>query len=198
MAIKIYGAAMSRASRVLWCANELGIPYEFIDVPWEDQKKPDFLAVNPCGKFPGFADGDLKLFESLAINLYIAKKYGTGELYPANGEDEARTLQWTLWAATEIEPAVMPSLMVQMGYSKDAAGAAVAAEKLKPALKILGDCLKDREYLLGRKFSIADLNVAAVLSMTRGGKLDISYAPSVLAWLDRCLSRPARNPKAKE
>src|SRR5258707_9654556 len=123
MAMKIYGSPMSRASRSLWCAKELGVPFEHVDLGWDKLKSPDFLAVNPCGKFPGFADGDLKLFESLAINLYIAKKYGTGELYPANGEDEARTLQWTLWAATEIEPAVMPSLMVQMGYSKDAAGA---------------------------------------------------------------------------
>jgi glutathione S-transferase len=198
MAIKIYGATMSRASRVLWCANELSIPYEFVNVAWEDQKKPDFLAINPCGKFPGFTDGDLKLFESLAINLYLAKKYGTGKLYPANSEDEARALQWTLWAATEIEPNAFPSLMVQLGYSKDTAGAAAAAEKLKPALKILDDCLKGRDYLLGNTFSIADLNAAAVMSMTRYGKIDISYAPNVLAWLDRCLSRPARDPKAKE
>jgi glutathione S-transferase len=198
MTMKIYGATMSRASRVLWCANELGVPFEFVDVPWENQKKPEFLAVNPCGKFPGFADGDLKLFESLAINLYIAKKYGTGELYPTNIEDEARTFQWTLWAATEVEPNALPSLMVALGYSKDTAGAAAAAEKLKPALKVLDDCLKDREYLVGKKFSVADLNVAAVLSMTRGGKIDISYAPNVVAWLDKCLSRPARNQKAKE
>ncbi|HXJ00999.1 MAG TPA: glutathione S-transferase family protein [Micropepsaceae bacterium] len=195
MAMKIYGAAMSRASRVMWCAREVGVPFEHVDVAWEDQKKPEFLAVNPCGKFPGFADGDLKLFESLAINLYIAKKYGTGELYPTSIEDEARTFQWTLWAATEVEPNALPSLMVQLGYSTDVAGAAASAEKLKPALKILDDCLKDREYLVGKKFSVADLNVATVVSMTRYGKIDISYAPNVVAWLDRCLARPARNPK---
>ena len=197
MAMKIYGAQMSRASRVLWCANELGVPYEFVDVPWENQKQAEFLAVNPCGKFPGFADGDLKLFESLAINLYIAKKYGTGELYPTNIEDEARTLQWTLWAATEVEPNAFPSLMVALGYSKDTAGAAAAAEKLKPVLKVLDDCLKDREYLVGKKFSVADLNVAAVAAMTRHGKIDISYAPHVAAWLDKCLARPARTQKPK-
>ncbi|HEX3485124.1 MAG TPA: glutathione S-transferase family protein [Micropepsaceae bacterium] len=195
MVMKIYGAEMSRASRVLWCARELGVPFEHVDVPWENQKTAEFLAVNPCGKFPGFVDGDLKLFESLAINLYIAKKYGTGELYPTNVEDEGRTFQWTLWAATEVEPHALPSLMVQLGYSKDVEGAAAAAEKLKPALKILDDCLKDREYLVGKKFSVADLNVAAVASLTRHGKIDISYAPHVVAWLDKCLARPARNPK---
>jgi len=84
MAMKIYGSPMSRASRSLWCAKELGVPFEHVDLGWDKLKSPDFLAVNPNGKFPGFADGELKLFESLAINLYIAKKYGTGEIYPTN------------------------------------------------------------------------------------------------------------------
>lgn len=198
MAMKIYGSPMSRAARVMWCARELNVPFEFVDVAWEDQKKPEFLAINPCGKFPGFADGDLKLFESLAINLYIAKKYGMGELYPANIEDEGRTFQWTLFAATEIEPLAFPSLMVQLGYSKDVDGAAAAAEKLKPVLKVLDDHLKDRDYLLGKKFSVADLNAATVVGMTRYGKIDISYVPNVVMWLDRCLSRPAARPKPKE
>jgi glutathione S-transferase len=194
MVMKIYGSPMSRASRVTWCARELGVPFEFVDVAWEDQKKPDFLAINPCGKFPGFADGDLKLFESLAINLYIAKKYGTGELYPTNIEDEGRVLQWTLWAATEVEPNAFPSLLVALGYSKDVAGAAASAEKLKPVLKVLDDCLKTREWLVGNKFGIADLNTATVVGMTKYGKIDISYAPNVVAWLGRCLSRPAARP----
>ena len=199
MAMKIYGSPMSRAARVLWCARELGIAFEHVDVAWEDQKKPGFLAINPNGKFPGFADGDLKLFESLAINLYMAKKYSTGALYPTGIEDEARTFQWTLWAATEVEPNALPSLLVALGYSQDTAGAAAAAEKLKPALKVLDDHLKDHEFLVGNTFSVADLNAATVVGMTGYGKIDISYAPNVVAWLGRCLSRPAaRNPKAGE
>jgi len=195
MAIKIYGSAMSRASRVMWCARELGVPFEHIDVAWDAQKAPDFLAINPNGKFPGFADGDLKLFESLGINLYIAKKYGTGEMYPASLEDEALTFQWTLWAATEVEPLALPSLLVQIGRSTDVAGAAAAAERLKPVLKVLDDHLGTREFLVGKTFSVADLNVATVVALARFGKIDISYVPHVEAWLNRCLARPARNPK---
>lgn len=196
MALKIYGSPMSRASRVMWCARELNVPFEHVDVAWEDQKKADFLAINPNGKFPGFADGDLKLFESLAINLYLAKKYGTGEIYPTSIEEEGCVFQWTLWAATEVEPLALPSLMVQLGYTKDAAGAKAAADRLPPVLKVLDDHLKGRDWLVGRKFSVADINVANVVSMTKYGKIDISYAPNVVAWLDRCLARPARNPKA--
>ena len=198
MTMKIYGSPMSRASRVMWCANELGVPFEHVDVPWTDLKNPEFLAINPNGKMPGFVDGDLKLFESLAINLYIAKKYGTGELYPANLEDEARALQWTLWAASEVEALLLPSLMVKIGRSSDAAGAKAAAERAKPALGMLNEHLKDREWLIGRKFSIADLNAAGAVGFARFADVDISYAPHVNAWLDRCFARPARNPGTRE
>jgi glutathione S-transferase len=76
-------------------------------------------------------------------------------------------------------------------------GAAAAAERLQPVLKVLDDCLKTREWLVGNKFSVADLNAATVVGMTKYGKIDISYVPNVVAWLGRCLSRPAaRPPKA--
>lgn len=196
MTLKIYGNSKSRAGRLIWCAKELGIPYEHIDLGWDQLKSPEFLEINPNGKFPGCVDGELKLFESLAINLYIAKKYGTGELYPTNIEDEARTFQWTLWAATEVEPNALPSLLVVIGFSQDKEGAAAAAEKLKAPLKVLDDHLKGREWIVGKKFSVADINAASVVSMARYGKIDISYAPNVVAWLDRCLARAQRNPKA--
>jgi glutathione S-transferase len=165
-------------------------------MPWEDLKKPDYLAINPNGRSPGFVDGDLKLFESLAITLYLAKKYSAGKLYPEAIEDQARTLQWTLWAATEIEPNAMPALMLALGYSKDEAAAQAAGEKLKAALPVLEAALKNREWLIGRDFTVADLNVAGVVSLARFGKIDLSGAPGVEAWLDRCLARPARNPKS--
>src|SRR5262249_46024851 len=95
--MKIYGSLMSRASRGMWCAKELGVPFDHIDVPWDKLKEPSFLAINPNGKVPGFEDGKLKLFESLAIILYLCKRYGTGKLYPADIEQEGQTFQWTLW-----------------------------------------------------------------------------------------------------
>jgi glutathione S-transferase len=189
MTIKIYGSAMSRASRVMWCAKELGLDFEHVDVAWDGLKKPEFLAVNPNGKVPGFSDDKLNLFESLAINLYLAKKYGTGELYPANIEDEARTFQWTLWAATEVESNLLPSVLVKIGVLPDAAAAKAAADRAHAPLLVLDQHLKNQEWLVGSKFGIADLNVASVVAFARYGEVDISYAPHVVAWLDRCLSR---------
>ncbi len=190
MAIKIYGSAMSRAARVMWCARELGLPFDHVDVAWDSLKKPEFLAINPNGKVPAFTDGNLNMFESLAINLYLAKKYGTGELYPTNLEDEARILQWTFWAATEVEPNLILSVLVKFGIYNDSAAAKAGAERAKAPLQVLDQHLKNRDWLVGSKFSIADLNAAAVVSFARYGDVDISYAPHVVAWLDRCLSRP--------
>lgn len=189
MTIKIYGSAMSRAARVMWCAKELGLDFEHVDVAWDCLKKPEFLAVNPNGKVPGFSDGKLNLFESLAINLYLAKKYGTGELYPTNIEDEARSVQWTLWAATEVESNLLQPVLVKIGILSDAAAANAAAERARTPLLVLDQHLKDRDWIVGSKFSIADLNVASVVSFARYGEVDISYAPHVVSWLDRCLAR---------
>src|SRR5262245_27438128 len=113
MTVKIYGPSTSRISRNTWCCKELGIPFETVEVPWDKLKEPAFLEINPNGKSPGFTDGNLNLFESLAINLYLAKKYGSGELYPTNAEDEARVFQWTLWAAAEVEHLIITSVLVK-------------------------------------------------------------------------------------
>jgi glutathione S-transferase len=198
MAMKVYGPAMSRIGRITWCAAEAGVPCEMVDIPWNALKEESFLKINPNGKSPGFVDGELNLFESLAINLYIAKKYATGELYPTNIEDEARVFQWTLWAASEVEHLVITSLLVKLGISKDVEGAKAGAEKVKPALKVLDAYLKDHDWLVGKKFSIADLNVASVVAIAHYGDLDLSYVPNVKAWLDRCISRPKRNPASHD
>jgi len=189
MAVKIYGPAMSRASRVTWCAKELGIPFETVDVPWDKLKEPAYLAINPNGKAPGFSDGNFNLFESLAINLYLAKKYGTGELYPANAEDEARTFQWTLWAAAEVEHLVITSVLVKIGKSTDLAAAQAGLERVKPAIKVLEDHLQGRDWIVGDKFSVADINVASVMATGRFGGLDLSGFPNVSRWLDACIAR---------
>jgi len=91
---------------------------------------------------------------------------------------------------------VLPAVMVKFGFGSDPATAAAAAERAKPVLKVLDEYLKGRQWLVGNKFSVADLNAASVVIMARYGDIDISYVPNVVAWLDRCAARPARNPKA--
>ena len=87
---KLFGISDSRAIRAIWEIEETGIDYEHVPVSYgADSKADDYLAVNPNGRIPALIDGDLQLFESMAINLYLAKNYG-GALYPTAAADEAR------------------------------------------------------------------------------------------------------------
>lgn len=196
--MKIYSAPGSRASRVMWCAREASAPFELVEFPWDQLKSPDFLAINPNGKVPAFAEPGMKLFESLAINIYIAKKYSLGKLYPTDPIEEAQVLQWSFWAVAEIEPNSMPALLFAIGFSTDEAAAKAGIPKLKAPLTVLNDHLKNRQWLVGDNFTVADLNVSSVVGTIRVGKIDISYAPHVEAWLDRCFARAARNPDSVE
>ena len=103
----LFGISGSRALRAIWGIEEVGIAYDHVPVSYgADSKAADYLAVNPNGRIPALIDGDLQLFESMAINLYLAKRHG-GALYPATAQDEARAWQWSVWAISEIEPLQM-------------------------------------------------------------------------------------------
>lgn len=105
MALTLYGIAQSRAFRTLWMLEELGLPYEQVAVGFENRRivDPRLHAVNPNRKVPVLEDDGITLFESLAINLYLAEKHG-GPLKWAGLIEAGHCYQWTLWAATEIEP----------------------------------------------------------------------------------------------
>src|SRR5205807_9716081 len=112
MALTIYGVARSRAARVLWMAKELGLDYEHakVDFATGETRAPAHLALNPNGHVPVIDDDGFILWESMAINLYLAKKYGAGGLYPSRIEDEARAWQWSFWGVTEVERPVLTAL----------------------------------------------------------------------------------------
>jgi glutathione S-transferase len=192
--IKLYGIPRSRAMRPLWMLEELGVPYEQVKVSFvNDTRKPEFLRLNPNGHIPVLQDGELVLFESLAINLYLAHKYDKG-LWPKGVENEGRAYQWSIWAMTELEEPVLTTLLHRMFYpedQRDPKKADDAAERFKQPLKVLDGALAGRDYLLGSAFTVADLNVASVLSWAPLAGLDLSGAPNAQRWLARCTERPA-------
>jgi glutathione S-transferase len=192
--LRIYGIARTRAFRVLWVAKEVGIAYEHLPIEIGDAgaRSPEFLALNPNGRLPCIVDDGFVLFESLAITLYLAKKHALGTLYPATLEDEAKVWQWSLWALNEVDRGVNIWSLHAVRLSPDERDAAKRNEALNvlaAPFRVLDNAVANRPYLLGDAFSIADLNVAAVIS--RAVEMDLSAVPHLQAWLTRCLDRPA-------
>jgi glutathione S-transferase len=196
MALNIYGVARSRAFRTLWMAGELGLDYEHVKVDFAtgETRTPAHLALNPNGHVPVIDDDGFILWESMAINLYLAKKYGAGRLYPTRLEDEARAWQWSFWGMTEIERPVLTALFnraILPEDKRDPAAADAAEKSLAAPLKVLDGGLGPTLYLLGDHFTVADLNVASILAWARPAQIDMSPFPKVAEWLKNCAERPA-------
>jgi glutathione S-transferase len=193
-ALRIYGVARTRAFRALWAAKELGLDYEHLPIEIGDAgaRSPAFLAINPNGRLPFIVDDGFALFESLAITLYLAKKHACGTLYPATLHSEAKAWQWSFWAIAEVDRGVniwsLHAIRLPPN-ERDAQKRKEALAVLAAPFRVLDAALAPQPYLLGADFTIADLNVAAVIS--RAIEMDLSAVPNLKAWLDRCLDRPA-------
>jgi glutathione S-transferase len=194
VALKIYGIAASRAIRPLWAAEELGLLYEHLRWHYQgpETRGPAFLAINPNGTVPAIDDDGVVLFESLAITLHLAQTRPAGGLWRDSARGVGEIYQWTLWAATEIEP-LARQWFHHTGFlppeQRVEAMASSAIDKLQQRLHTLDQHLSDREWLLGDGFSVADLNLAAVLQRLKD--MARSELPHARAWHQRCLARPA-------
>jgi glutathione S-transferase len=205
MALKIYGVSRSRATRPIWMAKELGIPYQQVPVIQHyrlpDASAPDaplntvspaFRAVNPNGLVPTIDDDGFILNESLAMTIYLARKHG-GPLAPKDAKEEGLTTMWTLWAATEVEAPALRSMQNSAAVkTRDETVYTTAVTALQPKFAVLDKALKDGNgYLVGGRFTVADLNVAEVVRYAQGAPELFESAPNVKAWLTACQSRPA-------
>ena len=189
---KLYGIANSRAFRSVWAADEIGLDFEHVQTSFqEDSKAPDYLAINPNGRIPALVDGDLKLFESMAINMYLARTYGP-HLLPGDEGGIAQVWQWSIWGISEIEPLQM-AMVVQKFFTpaekQDEKVVARSARGLERPLQVLENQLAGQDYLLGAEFTLADLNLAGVMDLLNMLQHDISAFSNVRAWLDRCYAR---------
>jgi glutathione S-transferase len=192
--LRIYGIARTRAFRVLWVAKELGLDYEHLPVEIGDAgaRAPEFLAINPNGRLPVIVDDGFVLFESLAITLYLAKKHASGTLYPGSLAGEAQAWQWSFWALAEVDRGVNIWSLHAVRLppaERDAKKREEALLVLAAPFKVLDAALTRRPYLLGDDLTVADLNVAAVIS--RAIDMEFSALPNLKDWLTRCLDRPA-------
>ena len=191
--LKIIGSSQSRTSRCLWVAEEVGVKYEHAPTPVPDAKSAANLQLNPNGHIPVIDDDGFILYESMAINFYLAAKYGKAPLWPDSLQDRALANQWSYWSMLEVEPHLVAMLQDVFAPpdKKNPAAAAEAAAKLKAPLGVIEQHLSKREYLINKDFTIGDLDAASVWVIGTMVGLDFSSAPKTVAWLTKCTSRPA-------
>ena len=193
--ITLYGAMASRAHRTVWMLRELDIPFVHVPTHFMDgsTRQPAFLALNPNGRVPVLDDGGFVMVESMAINLYLARKYG-GPLAPRNLEEDARCMQWSFWVVTEVEKPLLFAAANRALFaegSRDEEQAQMAIQKLDRPFKVLDALLARQEWILSDRFSVADLNVATVLDLAPQCAIALDAWPHLQQWHVRCLERPA-------
>lgn len=193
--ITLFGKFAPRTARNYWLLDELAEPYEVVPVDYSlgETRTEEYRRLNPSGKIPSLRDGDLAVTESMGINLYLAERYGRGGLWPDDQSGVAAVFQWTLWAATELDPAAMERAIQHLYRAEDKRDAErlnALAERCGVLCGHLGLRLQQAPYLGGESFTVADLNVAAVIEILVRTGFDLTRWPLVEAWFARCMARP--------
>jgi glutathione S-transferase len=193
--LQLYGNSRSRALRCLWMLEEMGQPYQLIEKSTraDDLQSADYLRLNPNARIPTLVDGNTVLWESMAINLYLAQQYD-GPMHCANATVLGHAAQWSFWAMLEIEALLLDLLnhrAVLPDFARDASHVERDTLLLQKPLQVLNSGLDGRDHLAGNSFTVADLNVASILVWGRIARLELSAHPNVARWLDACLARPA-------
>lgn len=205
--LTLYGSLRSRALRPLWLLREMGAPHHYVPViqgyrigdpqaetaPF-NTTNPTFSALNPMGQVPVLVDGDLTLCESLAMTVYIARKFG-GPLAPKDPTEDALTLQWAFFAQSAIEPPALAILVAihQGDPASDQGRATIQAARaaLTRPFTRLEVLLETQPWMLGERFTVADILVAECVRFAIDDDAAFADYPALTRWLSAARARPA-------
>jgi glutathione S-transferase len=195
--ITLYHAPQSRSGRPRWLLEEIGVPYEVkrLDLQAGDQKKPEYLKLNPNGAVPTLVDDDTVLWESAAICQYLADKFPEKNLAPKVGTPErGKYYQWVHFAMSGLEPPAV-TIFLHTVFLPEAERLPQAVEgarqQLAAAAKVVDGALEGRDWILGSQFSAADVMIGSTLMWAQMMGMVGADLPNVTAYLTRCVSRPA-------
>lgn len=191
--MKLYGSRNSRSLRCAWALEEAGATYDYQRI-WMmkgEGQSPAFKAVNPAGKIPVLADGDLTLTESSAIVMYVAEKFPDAQLMPSDAKTRAEAFRWLFYTVTEIEPHLWAIAQHRFALPEDKRVPGVeptVAWQLQRALRPVEKVLAEREFIAGGVFSVADIIMTHCLTWALSAKLD-GVGSAGLAYIDRMKAR---------
>jgi glutathione S-transferase len=198
--LKLYGQYRSRAFRVAWMCKESDIPYQHVNVTVNVEgatcKEPWYVALNPNARVPTIDDDGFVMWESGAINFYLAEKYRS-PLWPADMKGKGRAYQWAFFIANDVEPHMITAMqhrMILPPERRDPSVAEAADARLQPRLRVLDDHLSKNRFFGVERWDLADFMVASVCFSFTVMKYDLSRYPRFQEWLMASIERP----KAKE
>lgn len=194
--MKIYYAPNTRAVRIVWLFEELGLPYELERFTLGDpaMRSPDYARVHPLGRVPALVDGEVTIYESGAIVEYVLARHGGGRLVPAvDAAEYPAYLQWLHYAEGMIMPPVNTIVVETILLPEDRRNQV----NVDRAVKLLGRMLsavdthlEGRAYLAG-EFSGADIMTGHACTVAKKLGADVSDKPHLAAYIERINARPA-------
>ena len=193
--VTVYSAPNTRASRVIWVLEEIGVKADIKSMPYPPRRHaPDYFAVNPTGMVPLLIDGEVRLSESMAICDYLATKYGSPLVVPPNDPERPQFLQW-LWygESTLMTPLSRLNIVRQVERKGPEIDAIIAGARdhVAERLKMLEQLLEGRDFLVAGRLTLADISVSYPLHLVGMLGIDNLLGQRSAAYRERLCSRPA-------
>lgn len=195
--IKIWGRKNSiNVQKVLWCCDELGIPFQRIDTGAQagDLDTPGYRIMNPNGLVPTIEDNGFVLWESNTILRFLASKYGSEIIWPSNPESRALADRWMDWQLGTLWVKMRPMFIQLIRHSPDQQDQSIIDSSFKNTLatmQILDQHLADNRYVAGEEFTIGDIPVGAVTYRWMSLPIERPLLANIQDWFERLEQRPA-------
>lgn len=201
--MKLYYAPKTRSSRPRWLLEELGVDYELVrlDLSKKEHKNPDYLKIHPHGLVPAFEDGEVKIFESAAICLYLADKFPEKKMAPSlQTHERALYYQWVMYAMATIDATLLSVFLNEMRLPEEKRSKSTAEEgrnKFHTIAELLNKELSEKPYILGEQFSAADVLIGATMIWADFMKM-IQEKPALEAYVAKMRARSAYQRATKD
>jgi glutathione S-transferase len=197
--MQLYEFAPTRSIRVRWTLQELGVDFEAVTVNLiaGEHRRSTFLKINPAGRVPVLVDGDMVLTESVAIVLYLAEKYASRGLIPADPKERAQVYRWLLFAATELEQPlwrISHHTLLYPEHLRLPGEVSLARRDFKEMAAVLEHHMRSRRFAVGEDITVADIVTAYTLDWANEVRLLADF-PNLREYMERMYARPNAAPR---
>jgi glutathione S-transferase len=192
--MRLYEFGPTRALRVRWTLQELGVEFEAVSVNMlaGENQAPEFLRLNPAAKLPVLVDGDQVLTESAAIVLYLAEKYPQAKLLPTSVTERAQAYRWLLFTVTELEQPLWRMARHEFLYPEEKRSTEdiqLAREDFRPMVEVLDRHMQNRPYVVGDSVTVTDFVLAYTLDWANEVELLADF-PQLKHYMENMYRRP--------